>query len=52
VLTNSDGNVWERYIIFQCLIEHASLTPYATVIGRLMRSGVKPDGWTCPVAPG
>jgi len=45
VLTKSDGNVWERYIIFQCLMEHARLTPYATVIGRLMRSGVKPEGW-------
>lgn len=44
-LTNSDGNVWERHILFQCLIRHNILKPYRPVLDRLMRSEVKQSTW-------
>ena len=40
-LTNSDGNVWERHILFQCLMSHNALKPFRSVLDRLMRSEVK-----------
>jgi len=44
-LTNSDGNVWERHILFQCLMRHHLLKPYRPVLDRLMRSEVKQSTW-------
>lgn len=44
-LTNSDGNVWERHILFQCLIRHNALKPWRPVLDRLMRSEVKQSTW-------
>jgi helicase-like protein len=44
-LTNSDGNVWERYILFQCLMNHDALRPWRPVLSRLMRSEVKQNTW-------
>jgi hypothetical protein len=44
-LTNSDGNVWERQILFQCLMSHAALQPWRPVLDRLMRSEVKQSTW-------
>ncbi|MBT2788023.1 MULTISPECIES: helicase-related protein [unclassified Halomonas] len=44
-ITNSDGNVWERQILFQCLMNHNALKPWRSVLGRLMRSEVKQSTW-------
>lgn len=44
-LTNSDGNVWERHILFQCLMRHNVLKPWRPVLDRLMRSEVKQSTW-------
>ena len=44
-LTNSDGNVWERYILFQCLMSHNGLKSWRSVLDRLMRSEVKLGTW-------
>jgi hypothetical protein len=44
-LTNSDGNVWERHILFQCLMSHNALKPFRSVLDRLMRSEVKQSTW-------
>lgn len=44
-LTNSDGNVWERYILFQSLMRHEALRPWRPVMDRLMRSEVKQSTW-------
>ena len=44
-LTNSDGNVWERHILFQCLMSHNALKPWRPVLDRLMRSEVKQSTW-------
>jgi hypothetical protein len=44
-LTNSDGNVWERHILFQCLMRHEALRPWRPVLDRLIRSEVKPSTW-------
>ncbi|WP_417517899.1 DEAD/DEAH box helicase [Marinobacter sp.] len=44
-LTNSDGNVWERHILFQCLMSHNALKPRRSVLDRLMRSEVKQRTW-------
>ena len=44
-LTNSDGNVWERHILFQCLMRHEALATWRPVIDRLMRSEVKQSTW-------
>jgi hypothetical protein len=44
-LTNSDGNVWERHILFQCLMSHNALRPWQPILDRLMRSEVKQSTW-------
>jgi len=44
-LTNSDGNVWERQILFRCLMSHDALRPWSSVLDRLMRSKVKHSTW-------
>ena len=44
-LTNSDGNVWERTIIFNCLMSHNALRPWRPVLDRLLRSEVKQSTW-------
>lgn len=44
-LTQGDGNMRERYILFQCLVSDPRLEPYGHNLNRLFQNGVLDSSW-------